>query len=143
VSICDAALCQVVRGKLNVNPITHQNADPIPAHSTGNGREHHVIGIVYLDLEICVRLLINDYTSHFDQFFFHLHPFSTFLPMKDTRRPLIRTISHTVCRNFFGPQSVYYVAFADQIPKEKSGNENTFYRRSDGSLRDRNSRSGY
>lgn len=69
--ICDAALGQVVWREFDVDAVAHQDADAVAAHAARDRREHHVLGIIKLHFEKCVRLFINDDAGHFYKFFFH------------------------------------------------------------------------
>ncbi len=71
-TVCNAALGQVVRRQLNIDTVTHQDADAVAAHAARYGREHHMLSIVDLDLEIRVWLFVHNYTGHFYEFFFHV-----------------------------------------------------------------------
>ena len=53
------ALCKVVRRKLDVYAIAHQDADAISSHATRDRRGHNVLAILYLDLKERVWLLID------------------------------------------------------------------------------------
>jgi hypothetical protein len=63
---------EVVRRKLYVNAVAHQDANAVSTHAAGYRREDKVVGVVDLHLKESVRLFIHDNTREFDQFFFHL-----------------------------------------------------------------------
>jgi len=71
VPVRNAAFGEVVRRELDVDAVAHKDADAIAAHAARDRREHHVVGVVDLDLKISVGLFVDDDAGHFDQFFFH------------------------------------------------------------------------
>jgi hypothetical protein len=72
VAVRDASLRKVVRRKLDVDAVAHQDANAVSTHAAGYRREDKVVGVVDLHLKESVRLFIHDNTREFDQFFFHL-----------------------------------------------------------------------
>ena len=70
-SVCNAPLGQVVGREFNIDPVTHQDADPVAAHTARDRGEHHMLGVVQLYLEKCIWLLVDHDTCHFNKFFFH------------------------------------------------------------------------
>lgn len=61
VAVGDPALGKVVRREFNVDAVAHQDADTVAAHAARDGREHNVVAVIDLNLEISVRLFIYYY----------------------------------------------------------------------------------
>ena len=70
--ICDPSLGEIVWRELDIDPVTHQDADAISTHAAGDRRQHNVLAVVYPHLKKSVRLFVDNNTRQFDQFFFHL-----------------------------------------------------------------------
>jgi len=60
VTVGDTSLCKVVGGKLDVNAVAHQYPDAVPTHAARDRSKNDMLAVLYLDLEECVGLFIND-----------------------------------------------------------------------------------
>lgn len=61
----DAAFGKVVWREFDVDAVAHKDADAVAAHTAGDGREHHVIGVFDLHFEKRVGLFVDDRADHF------------------------------------------------------------------------------
>ncbi len=74
-ALCYAALREIIRRKLDIDPVSHQDTDPVSTHTAGDRREDNMLAVLDLDLKKRVGLFVYNNAFEFDQFFFHLFLF--------------------------------------------------------------------
>lgn len=56
----NAAAGEIVRRHFHADAVANKNADTVLAHLAGHRRQHDVVGVIQLNFEECVGLLVDD-----------------------------------------------------------------------------------
>jgi hypothetical protein len=67
IPVRDSAASQIIGRHFNANAIADQDANAILTHLARDGRQHHVLGVIELNLEECVGLLVDDSALRWNQ----------------------------------------------------------------------------
>lgn len=64
--ISDPTLRKVVRREFDIDSIAHQDANSVSTHASRDRRKDNVLAVLYLNLEKCVGLFIDDDAGQFN-----------------------------------------------------------------------------